>query len=390
MINFDNRLDRKHTCSVKWSSDTCTAIFGNEVLPFWIADMDFEIDEKITKALVERTKHANYGYTTSNSHKLACIDWQKRRHNWDIELEQIVNTPGVVCALSTAVQTLCEKGDQVIIQSPVYPPFRQVVVNNGCKVADNHLLLKNNRYEIDFEDFEAKAKQDATKLFILCSPHNPIGRVWTKEELCRLMDICLKHHVFVVADEIHHDLIFKGEKHHVLANLDERYKDSIITCTSPSKTFNLAAFHVSNIIIPNADVRKRFVKVLEKNVVGTPTPFGIIAATVSYNECEQWLDEVLDYIEENSRFVREYLAQQLPQVTATHQTATFLTWLDFRAYQLTQKELEDKLFHEAKVGLNTGTAFGIDGKGFMRLNLGCPRQVLQEGLDRIIAVFSSL
>lgn len=387
MYNFDERIDRKGTNCVKWNPDDLEERFGErDMLPFWIADMDFQVANEIEETIKKRAAHAVFGYSNGDEPKKAYLEWAKRRFQWEVKLEEIVTTPGVVPALNIAVQTFTELGDQVIIQQPVYYPFQNAIENNGRVVSCNQLIYENGQYHIDFDDFEQRAKDPMTKLFILCSPHNPVGRVWSKEELSRLAEICLKNDVLIVCDEIHNDLIFSGNRHHVLASLDDRYAQNTITCVAPSKTFNLAGLQYSMIVIPNEERRARFSESLEKLSIGEPNPFGIVATEAAYRFGEKWLEELLVYLEKNYQFLKGYLAEHLPKVKVPDHQATYMVWLDFQAYDLSDEELEDLIFHQAKVALDGGTWFGKGGSGFMRMNIACPKSLLEEGLERIVKV----
>jgi len=313
-------------------------------------------------------------------------DWMKKHHNWGIEEKWLVKTPGVVFALAMAVKAYTKPGDSVLLQLPVYYPFSEVIEDNGRKVVSNDLYLgDDNRYHIDFEDFEHKIIDEKIKLFFLCNPHNPVGRVWTEAELMRLGNICVKHGVIVVSDEIHHDFVFKG-KHHVFTSLKKEFENISITCTSPSKTFNLASMMLSNIFIPNHELKRKFRKELDAAGTSQLGVMGLVACESAYSKGEQWYQAMLAYVSENIRFVKQYVEENLPDVTMIDTEGTYLVWLDFRKTGLSVSELENLIIHKAKLWLDSGKIFGKCGEGFQRINVACPRSVLKAALDRIRAV----
>lgn len=385
MYNFDKIIDRSETNSIKWDPATLKATFDVEdVLPLWVADMDFEVPPAIKEAVVKTAEHGIYGYSGSDKHTKAFIDWSSRRHDWQIEPDWILNTPGVVTAFNLAIQTFTEPGDNVIIQRPVYYPFTEAIENNGRHVSSNSLVLKDGKYEVDFEDFEAKAQDPNTTMFLLCSPHNPVSRVFTEEELTRMMDICIENNVLVVSDEIHNDLILPGYQHSVLANINEEFSDHVITCMSPSKSFNLAGMQISYIVISNPEIRRKYARTLEQVSLGISNPFAIEASTAAYNDSEAWLEELLNYLEGNFNYLKDYLAKELPEVHLHDLEATYLAWVDFKAFNFTVDELEKVIFNQAKVGLNGGNWFGPEGEGFMRINLACPRAIVEKAAEAIV------
>lgn len=371
-------VNRKNTNSVKWDS------VPEDVLPLWVADMDFPSPPKVIEALVSRAQHGVYGYTViPDSYYDAIINWMKKRHNWEIKKEWIIITPGVVSALYYIVQTFTSEDDSVLVQQPVYNPFFNVVKNNNRNLVLSPLLLKDNHYEIDFLELEEKIIKHQVKLFILCSPHNPVGRVWTKEELTNIAEICLKHNVLLAVDEIHHDLVYKGYKHIPLASLKKEYSNICITCTAPSKTFNLAGLHTSNIIIENKELREKLRKFLKKLGGTHPSIFGMLACEVAYQTGEAWLEEVLVYLEENKNYVFKYIEENLPLIKVIKPEATYLMWLDCRKLNLSNNELLNFFLHEAKLYLNHGYVYGDEGSGFVRLNIGCHRSTLEQALEQL-------
>ncbi|QUH31600.1 MalY/PatB family protein [Vallitalea guaymasensis] len=389
--NFDTIIDRKGTNSLKWEPDKLKEFFGEEdMLPLWVADMDFKTPQPIIDTIVERAKHGIYGYSVRlDEYYDSVINWQKKRHNWNIEKDSIVYTPGIVPAINYIIQAFCSTGDKVIIQTPVYYPFKKSIINNGCKVVDNPLTYDGKKYNIDFEDFEEKAKDEEVKIFILCSPHNPVGRVWTKEELEKIGKICIENNVLVVSDEIHNDLILGNNEHIVFANISEEFAHNSIICTAPSKTFNIPGLETSHIIIKNKEIRDKYKHILIKNSISGHNPMSIAALKAAYNEGEDWLEQLLLYLEENLNFMENYLINNMKEVRLIRPQATYLAWLDFRLIEKDNKKLEDLIFHKAKVALDSGNWFGDNGSGFMRVNFACPRAILKEALDRICSAINN-
>lgn len=392
---FDEEVDRRGTNAVKWEfvqggddllrwehTDDC---FGpNRILPMWVADMDFRCPEPVVKALVERAQHGIYGYTAMTD---ACyqpfIEWIKRRQGWEIRPEWICTTPGVVPALNMLVRTFASPGDRVIVQPPVYYPFYGAIENNGAELATNPLTYENGKYSMDFKDLEAKARDPSTKMVILCSPHNPVGRVWTRDELLRFGEICLGNDVLVVSDEIHGDLIYRGVEFTSFARLGDELARRSIICTAPSKTFNMAGLHTSCIVVPDEELRTKFAKTLQSNGLFGAGTFGIVALEAAYKHGEEWLNQVREYIEANYRYLEAYVREQIPEITAIKPEGTYLVWLDCRRLGLEAEELQRLMLDEARVYLDEGFIFGSEGEGFERINIACPRSILIEALDRI-------
>ena len=382
-LNFDKIIDRRNTRCLKYDF----AVERNmpaDVLPLWVADMDFETSSYIEDALIERAKHAIYGYSEVKTQYFDILkNWMKKHHDWDIQRKWLIKTPGVVFALAMAVKAYTEPGDAVLIQQPVYYPFSEVILDNGRRVVSNTLYLgEDNRYHIDFEDFEQKIVENQIKLFFLCNPHNPVGRVWTKEELTRLGDICVKHHVTVVSDEIHEDFVFKG-KHQVFANVKKEYEDITVTCTAPSKTFNIASLMISNILIPNPELKRKFKHQMDAAGISQLNVLGLVACEAAYEHGEEWYQAMKNYVKENIEFVKQYVEKQLPGVNMVEHEGTYLVWLDFRGTGLGVEELDDKIINQAKLWLDSGKIFGSCGEGFQRINVACPRKVLEEAMERI-------
>ena len=387
-LDFDTVIDRKGTRSLKYDFAVRRGKPEN-VLPLWVADMDFQTSSYITDALEDMVKHGVFGYSESEEHYFEAVqNWMERHYNWHVKESWMTKTPGIVFALAMAVKAYTQENDAVLIQPPVYYPFKEVVEDNHRRLVNNTLVLGGDgTYTIDYEDFEKKIIEENVKLFILCNPHNPVGRVWTKEELERLGDICLKHGVFVVSDEIHADFVFE-RKHTVFSEVKEAYRDISMICTSPSKTFNIAGLQISNIFISNpekATAFRRQVAAAGYSQVGLP---GLVACEAAYRHGDEWLEGVLAYIKANAEFTRAYLQEHLHRVKMTKLEGTYLVWLDFRDYGLTDKELDEKILNQAGLWLDSGAVFGKCGEGFQRINIACPRKTLQQALDRLIDVFA--
>lgn len=382
-LDFDRVINRKNTRCLKYDFAKRRGM-PEDVLPLWVADMDFETSSYIEDALVERAKEGIFGYSEVQTPYFEIVrDWMKKHHNWEVQERWLVKTPGIVFALAMAVKAYTEPGDSVLLQLPVYYPFSEVIRDNGRKVVSSTLYLgSDNRYHMDFQDFEKKIIEEKIKLFFLCNPHNPVGRVWTKEELETLGDICVKHGVIVVSDEIHQDFVFQG-KHMVFADLKKEYEEISITCTSPSKTFNLASMMMSNIFIPNHELRRKFRRQLDAAGTSQLSVMGLVSCEAAYSHGEEWYQAMLAYVRGNIEFTRKYVEENLPGVTMIDLEGTYLVWLDFRDTGLSVEELEDLIVNKAKLWLDSGKIFGDSGRGFQRINVACPRSVLTEALDRI-------
>ena len=385
--NFDEIIDRRGTASIKYDF-AAERGYPKDILPFWVADMDFRAPAPVLDALTRRTAHGIFGYTQVKDDYFAVLrHWFKEHHNWDVARPDLVITPGVVFAIAAAIRAFTEPNDAVLIQQPVYYPFANIIRDNGRTLVDNTLKLENGRYEIDFTDFEQKIVENKVKLFILCSPHNPVGRVWRRSELERIAGICLRHRVIVVADEIHEEFVRPGFTHTPFASLSPETAAITVTCTSPSKTFNLAGLQISNIFIRNDTLRRKFRAELGKTGYDEPNTLGLSAAHAAYEHGAPWLRELLAYIETNYAHTAAYLAEHLPQVGIIAPEGTYLLWLDFRAYGLTDKELNDKIIHEANLWLDDGPIFGAGGSGFQRINIACPWETLEKGLENLVRAF---
>ncbi|MBM6996737.1 pyridoxal phosphate-dependent aminotransferase [Paenibacillus sp. DXFW5] len=379
--HFDERLPRRGTYSEKW--DLGRELFGDpDVLPLWVADMDFRCAPAIVEAVTERAKHGIYGYTSRPKEYLDAITgWMERRHGWKVDASWLTDTPGVVPALGVAVQVLTEPGDQVILQSPVYNPFYDVIRNNGREIAENPLILENGHYRMDYVQLES-LMQSGAKLMLLCSPHNPGGRVWTREELERLGELCLKYGVKVVSDEIHGDLVFADHRHVPFASLSEAHAGITITCAAPSKTFNIPGLSTAYTLISNVAIRKSFAERIKTLAIGSLNYFGPSATIAAYTQSEDWLDAVLDYIRANRDFAIAYLAAHLQAAAPILSEGTYLLWVDCRALGWDKAQIKQMMYKEAKIAFTEGSVYGQNGEGFLRINLACPRSLLQEALER--------
>ena len=376
---FNKGVNRIGTNSVKY--DKYKETFNtdrDDIIPMWIADMDFETCDEITKALIKKVSTGNLGYDTVKGYKEAVVNWMKKRHDLDINIEDIVYTPGIVTAINFLLKVLVKEDDKVLVQSPVYHSFFRVLNENKCGIIQSELVINDNRYEIDFNEFERKIAK-GVKVFILCNPHNPIGRVWTLEELERIVEICESYKVFIISDEIHSDLIFKGYKHSSLTKVAPYYKENIVTLTAPSKTFNLAGLYTSNAIITNESLRNEYKKLFSTE----PNVLGAEALIAAYNKGESWLDELLIYIENNYNYVVKYISENIPKIKVIKQEGTFLTWLDCRNLGLDDEDLARFFIDKAGLALSSGIGFGNGGSGFMRMNIGCPISTIKEALNRI-------
>jgi len=383
-FNFDEIIERKDTDSIKWSKKRLKEDFGAEdSIPMWIADMDFKAAPPILDAIVARAKHGVYGYGHITDEFLeAAATWQKKRNGWIIDKEWILFTPGIIPALNFILETFCNPGDNVIIQSPVYYPFANIINNNGCHIANNSLILDDGRYEINFPQLEELARDSRAKIMILCNPHNPVGRVWTEDELKRIGDICIKNNVLVVTDEIHSDLIYPPNHHIPFGKISEAFRMNSIVCTSPSKTFNLAGLQLSNIIVPNEKLRNEL-----RNKISTididPNSFATVAQIAAYNHGEEWLEKLLVYLQKNLDFMETFIEKRMPRVKFQRPEATYLAWLDFSDYGLSDQELQTLMQQEAKVAMDDGFIFGSGGEQFQRINFACPKSMLKKALERI-------
>lgn len=385
--DFDRITDRTHTNAIKYDLAK-RRNKPEDALSLWVADMDFPTAPCVQKAVAEKAAHGIFGYSRPDERYYSALKkWFAERHNYKIQEEWVVNTPGVCFALASAVKAFTKEGESVLVQKPVYYPFFNTIKTLNRKVVNSPLVLKNGHYEINFEDFEAKIVAENVKMFILCSPHNPGGRVWKKEELQRISEICLKHSVLVVSDEIHSDIVFEGSRHTVYGSISEAAAENSIICTAPSKSFNLAGLQFSNIIIPNAKLRIAFQREVDRTGYDEPSLMGIVAATAAYSEGGEWFDAARDYIWENIQFARNYIEENCPKIKVVIPEGTYLLWLDFSAIGLSDEEINERILNRAKVWLDNGKMFGDEGKFFQRINCATPRKILAEALERICAQF---
>ncbi len=386
---FEKVHDRKNTRSVKW--DMLKPVFQTEdVLPMWVADMDFQAPQAVNDALKDRADHGIYGYTIIDDDvKDSIINWVTKRHDWEINSDWLSFSPGVVTTLHMAIQAFTEPNDKVLIQTPVYTPFYSVIETHNREVVKNPLLKKDSYYHIDFDDFENKLKQ-GVKAFVLCSPHNPVGRVWTKEELQEMARLCLKYDVLILSDEIHGDLTYPNENHIPIASLSDDIADQTITCMSPSKTFNLAGLQVSYVITTDKEKRDALNKQLSSQGHHMLNTMGNTAMEAAYLHGEEWLDELRTVLKEHQEYVTKMFRENTDVLEVIRSEGTYLLWIDCSAMQMDSKQLKKFMIENAKVGLNTGTDYGEEGKTFMRMNIACPRETLEEGVKRIITAVNKL
>lgn len=386
-MDFDKITDRTGTNAIKY--DLAEARNKpKDAISLWVADMDFPTAPCVQKAIAEKAVHGIFGYSRPDSRYYNALKkWFKERHNYKIQDEWVVNTPGVCFALAAAIRAFTKEGESVLVQKPVYYPFFNMIKNLNRKVVNSPLELKNGHYEINFQDFEDKIVSEKVKMFILCSPHNPGGRVWKKEELLRISEICLEHNVLVVSDEIHSDITFEGHTHTVYGTLSPAAAENSIICTAPSKSFNLAGLQFSNIIIPGAKLRVDFLRELDRTGYDEPSLMGIVAATAAYSEGAEWFDEAKSYIWKNIQFAKSYIEENCSKIKVIVPEGTYLLWLDFSGLGLTDKEINGRILNNAKVWLDSGSMFGTEGEKFQRINCATPRAILKEALERICARF---
>lgn len=377
--DFDKTIDRRATNSYKWDSAP------EGVLPMWVADMDFRTAPAIIDALQKRVVHGIFGYTrVPDAYYDAVTSWFSRRHGWDIDREWIIYTSGVVPAVSAVIKALTVPGDKVIVQTPVYNCFFSSIRNNGCEIVSNPLRRTADTYEMDFDALERCAADPRAKVMLLCNPHNPAGRVWTPDELTRLGNICLRNGVTVVADEIHCELVYQGFKYTPFASLSDAFLHRSVTCVSPSKAFNIAGLQIANIVAFDNDLRSRIDKAININEVCDVNPFGVAATIAAYNEGEEWLNQLVDYLHGNYEAMAEFCRRELPEFPITRLEGTYLVWMDCSSLDMPSDALEHALLDDARLWLNAGTMYGAEGEGYMRWNIACPRSVMLDGLNRFL------
>lgn len=385
MYDFDTSVDRRNTGSYKW--DWIPEEMGpnnEDVIPMSVADMEFKVAPEIVTALHSAVDTKVYGYTgPTQKYYNTVINWMKQQHNWEIRKEWISLCPGVVPALHLAIRAFTHPGDKVVIQSPVYFPFSFAATENGCGIVPNELLLKDGHYEMDFDDLDKKLDDPRVKVLILCNPHNPVGRVWTKDELIKLGDLCCKHDILVISDEIHSDFVYKPYKHTVFSTISKEFEDNSLIMTAPSKTFNIAGLQCSNIIIANPKLKQQFDAACSSVSISNVNYFAYAACEAAYTSGNAWLSELLSYLEGNKEFVKRFIAENLPQIKVIEPEGTYLIWLDCRSLGMSDDELEKFMGEKARVVFDDGYYFGADGSGFERINIACPKSMLEKGLKNV-------
>ena len=386
--DFDTIVDRYNTGSVKYDTAERSGMPA-DVMPMWVADMDFRAPDEIVSRMRQLCDFGVYGYTmVTDSYFDAVRNWFSSRFDWEVERKWLVTTPGVVFALSAAVKAFTEPGEGVLIQRPVYYPFTEVVENNGRVVVNSSLRYDKGSYAIDYEDLEAKLARDDVKLMLICSPHNPVGRVWTRDELSKVCRLCLKYNVKMVSDEIHADFVLANREHVPLASLSEQVRENCVVCTAPSKSFNLAGLQISNIFIPNRDMRHAFRRELEKTGLFGVNMVGLCACQAAYESGGEWLDQLKEYLEGNIQFLKSFVNEHMPRIKVVDTEGTYLVWMDLQELNLVdQKEF---IVNKTRLWLDTGSMFGDEGRGFERINVACPRTVLEEALNRLKRAYDAL
>jgi len=383
--DFDQVINRKNTASMKW--DGAYTFFGDQAegaLPMWVADMDFRCADEIITALKKRAEEGIFGYPMlTESYYDAVIGWMKRHYDWQVKKEWIQFSPGIVSALNYIVQAFTAAGDSILIQSPVYYPFTNAIVNNHRRLVRNDMIETDHQYTIDFADFEKKIVQESVKMYILCNPHNPGGRVWTEQELKQLCQICKKHNVLLVSDEIHADLTYSGYKTTAVGRIAQGVYDRVIVCTAASKTFNLAGLQTSNIMIADESLRNTFADYMDKLHLIRPNIFGQTATEAAYTYGDEWLLQLRAYLEDNLNFMMDFIAAHVPEIKVMKPQATYLVFLDCKSLGLGNQELRSFMLQKAKVAMDDGFVFGPGGEGYVRINIACPRALLEDALKRI-------
>lgn len=381
--NFDTVHDRKNTNSLKYDSAKERGR-PNDLIPLWVADMDFRAPDEVIAALKEKAEHGIFGYSEPKDDYFEALEnWFSTRHGWNVDGRKFVQTCGVVFAISALIRTITCVGDAVLICQPVYYPFAQTIHDNNRKLVVSELNNRNGYYTVDYEDFEKKIKENNVKLFILCNPHNPVGRVWTKEELTKIGKICLDNGVFVISDEIHCDFAYEGNTHTVYSTLGKKFEENSAVCTAPTKTFNLAGLHISNTYVYDDQLRRKFIKELDTQGYSQPNIMGLVACQAAYTYGSDWLDELKVYLADNLSFVREYLSDNIPDIKLVEPQGTYLIWLDCRCLKLTDRELSEFVQDKAKLWTDDGYIFGAGGNGFERINIACPRSLLKGALENL-------
>ena len=389
--NFNERIDRSENHSAKWAEMEMK--FGrSDLIPMWVADMDIKAAPEIVESMKKKVEQEIFGYVyRPDSYYKTATEWLKKRFGYEISPSSLIHSPGVVPSMSILVKMLTKTTDKILIQTPVYPPFASAVKDNGKELVENPLIKdEKGYYTIDFEDLEKKLSLDEVKLFILCNPHNPVGRVWKKEELLKMGELCKKYNVRILADEIWRDLIMPGYKHTPMASLSKGIEDITITLFSPTKSFNLAGLQASFVTFPRAEERKEFDNILGQMDVKRNNPFSLVAFETAYEKCEDWLEELILHIDGNMQYVVDFIAEKLPEIKVVKPEGTYLMWLDFNGTKIPQDKIQEFLINEAKVAMNDGGSFGSNGKGFARMNVACPRYMVEEAMERIEKALKNL
>ncbi|MFV0464987.1 MAG: MalY/PatB family protein [Lachnospiraceae bacterium] len=382
--DFDQIIDRKNTKSLKYDFALKKGM-PEDILPLWVADMDFPAADEILSAMRKQLEHGIFGYAEPDDGYFdAVANWMKKRHEFEVQRSWLVKTPGIVFALAMAVQAYTQKGDGILIQTPVYYPFRSVIEDNERVVVENPLVPdEDGIFQMDFEDLERQLQQKSVKFMIFCSPHNPVSRVWTRKEQQRLIDLCIKYEVIIFSDEIHQDFVFGENRHNVLLNVDPAIANQVIIATAPSKTFNLAGLQISNLFIPNKDLRNRLKARMDASGYSQLNIFGLVSCEAAYRYGEDWLEQLKTYLEGNVEYIRHFLAQEMPNVRLIEPQGTYLLWLDFKGLALSEEQINKKIMKKAKVWLDHGTMFGKEGNGYQRINIACPRAILEKAMVQI-------
>ena len=389
--NFNERIDRSENHSAKWAEMEMK--FGrSDLIPMWVADMDIKAAPEIVESMKKKVEQEIFGYVyRPDSYYKTATEWLKKRFGYEISPSSLIHSPGVVPSMSILVKMLTKNSDKILIQTPVYPPFASAVKDNGRELVENPLVKdEKGYYTIDFEDLEKKLSLDEVKLFILCNPHNPVGRVWKKEELLKMGELCKKYNVRILADEIWRDLIMPGYKHTPMASLSKDIEDITITLFSPTKSFNLAGLQASFATFPRAEERKEFDNILGQMDVKRNNPFSLVAFETAYEKCEDWLEELILHIDGNMQYVVDFISEKLPEIKVVKPEGTYLMWLDFNGTKIPQDKIQEFLINEAKVAMNDGGSFGSNGKGFARMNVACPRYMVEEAMERIEKALKNL
>ena len=386
--NFDEIVDRKNTNSLKFDF-ALERKRPQDAIPLWVADMDFKTLDEVQNALAEKAKHGIFGYSEPKEEYFNALNaWFKKHHDWDIETSKVVLSCGVVFAIAGAIRALTKENEAIMICQPVYYPFEETIKVNNRKLVVSELKNVNGHYVVDYEDFESKIVDNDVKIFLLCNPHNPVGRVWSREELEKMGDICLKHNVFVISDEIHSDFTYDCCRHTVFATIKKEFENNCIVCTAPTKTFNLAGLHISNIYIPNDSIRRKYKLEMDRIGYSQSNIMGIVACQAAYEYGEEWLSELKTYLKSNFLFVKEYINKYIPKLSLVEPEGTYLLWIDCRRLGLSDKELKELINYKAKVWVDDGYVFGQGGSGYIRINIACPKQTLERALNNIKNVIS--